>query len=99
MLFEHLAPGDGGREAVLESEFRLEKFVHAANDVGDDRLRSVKDSALNLQLLVIGGEKVLVKVNNGIFTPCAVAEIAQNGRKISLIAAQQFNDFLDPQFV
>ena len=36
VLLQHLAPGGGVGETVLEAELGLQQFVDAADDVGDD---------------------------------------------------------------
>ena len=62
-------------EAVRKPELVAQQPVDAAHDVGDDRLRRVVDAVLDLQLAVVGREKVLVEVHRGVFLPGALAEI------------------------
>jgi hypothetical protein len=99
VLFQHLAPGGGVGEAVGEAELGLQEFVDAADDVGDDGLRGVEDAALDLELLVVGGEEVLVEVDDRVFAAGAVAEVARPLPCRCLRVVQQVDDVLDAEFV
>ena len=95
----HRAPGGGVGETVRETELGLQEFVGAANDVGDDGLRGVEDAALDSQGFVVGVEEVLVEVDDGIVATGLVAEVAQDGGKVSFLTAQEFHHVLDAEFV
>src|SRR5512137_2300992 len=95
MSFEHLAPGDGGCKAVFEAELGLQEFMHAANDIRNDGLRGVEDTTLNFELLVVGGEEVLVEMDDGVFAARAFAEVSQDRRQVSLIPPEKFHHILD----
>jgi len=73
--------------------------MDAADDVGDDGLRGVEDAALDFELLVVGAEEVLVEVDDGVFAAGLVAEVAEDGGQVGLVAAQEFDDVLDAEFV
>ena len=84
---------------MFEAELGFEEFVHGADDVRDDGLRGVEDAALDSQGFVVGVEEVLVEVDDGIIATGLVAEVAQDGGKVSFLTAQEFHHVLDAEFV
>ena len=93
----HLAPGGGVGEAVGEAELSAQELVHRAHDVGDHRTRGVKDAAAHLLLLVVGGEEVLVEVDDRVFLGVPVAEVADDGLHVGLV--EEIHDLRDAQLV
>jgi hypothetical protein len=75
-FLNEVAPGDGVGESVFEVELGFDKFVHGADDVGDDGIGGVEDAALDAELFVIGAEEVFVEVDDGVFAAGLVAEVA-----------------------
>ena len=76
VALRHLAPSGGVGQAVGEAELSAEEFVHGAHDVRDHGTRGVKDASAHLLLLVVGGEEVLVEVNDRVFMGVPVAKVA-----------------------
>ena len=90
------APRGGIGEAVLQFELALQKLVYAAHDVGDDRLRCIEDTALNLLFSCdrIPRERVH-KSERRCCLRIAIIEIAENRIQMSVAAVQKRRDLLD----
>ena len=97
VTLRHLTPGSGRGEAIFEAKVGLKEFVDAADDVGDDRLGRVEDTALNFFLRVVGLQKMLVEVDNGVLVAAAVAEVSLHCLGVGMI--EESNDVLNAQFV
>ena len=93
----HLAPGGGVGEAIREAELSAQELVHRAHDVGDHGAWRVEDAPAHLLLLVVGGEEVLVEVDDRVFLGVPVAEVADDGRHVGLV--EELHDFGDAQLV
>jgi hypothetical protein len=65
----------------------LQELVDTANNVRDNRLRGVEYATLDLELLVVGVEEVLVKMDDRVLTGLFVAEVTEDGRQVGLLAA------------
>ena len=78
VLFDYLAPCDGGRKAVRKTELGLQQLVNAADYVGDDLSRGIENAALDAQLRIIGLQKVLIEADDGILIRVLIAKIAQD---------------------
>jgi hypothetical protein len=98
-FFNHLAPGGRVGEAVGEAELGLQEFVDTADDVGDDGLRGVEDAALNFELFVVGGEEVLVEVDDRVFAARLVIEVGEDHFHVGIGAGEQVGDVTDAEFV
>jgi len=71
--------------------------VDAADDVGDDGLRSEEHAALDFLPLVVSLQEVLIEVDNGVFVSCPIAKVGLHGLGVGLI--KQVNNILNAQFV
>ena len=69
-------------ETVGKAEAVAQQMIHAAHDVGDDRLGRVVDAAYFPQFRIVSGQEVLVEMDHRVFLPGAAAEIGQNRRHV-----------------
>ena len=70
--------GGGVCEAVNEAEVVAQHPIDAADDVGDDRIGRVVDTAQCAQLRVVGGEEVFVEMHDRIVLPCVPSEVSKD---------------------
>src|SRR5680860_59382 len=78
---------------------RLQEFVDAADDVGDDGLRSVKHAALRLELSVVLLQEILIEVNHRVFLTRSVPKVPKHCIDTRLRIIEQVHHFLDSEFV
>ena len=97
VALRHLTPGSGVGKAVGEAVLAPQELVHRAHDVGDHRAWRVEDAPAHLLLLVVGGEEVLIEVDNRVFLGVPVAEVADDGLHVGLV--EELHDLGDAQLV
>ena len=83
----------GVGESVGQTELAAQQQVDAADDVRNDGFGRVEDAVLDFQLLVVGGEEVLVEVDRWVFAFGALAEVFEDCRHVG--AAQQPRQIVD----
>ena len=93
----HLAPSGRIGKAVGEAELRAEERVDRAHDVGDHGARRVEDATLDLLLPVVGGEEMLIEVDDRVFLGVPVAEVADDPLHPGLV--EQLHDLGDAELV